>query len=352
MTTRAILSDLHAFSWSQFSKTDARGVNTRLQIVIDEMLRAADVLVAAGGTQMVLAGDLFHVRGSIDPAVFNPVHAAIETILANGIEIFAIPGNHDLKGKETDEIGNAIQSLAALKGFTVITEPKFAADDLYMVPWQSSPDKLREHVKEFLGAYTGAEEVDLIIHAPLNGVLIGVPDHGLDAAEVAAWGFRRVFCGHYHNHKDLGDGVYSIGATNAQTWSDIGAKAGFLIVDDKGGAVKWHASHAPSFVEVNEETDPEEIPLIVDGNYVRVRGLSLSDKEINELRAELLRMGAAAVSFNLARQVVSARSSTPAKALSLQASIAKYIEEQELPNEAVIQGMCDDVMSKVSALAA
>jgi len=41
---------------------------------------------------MIIAGDLFHTRGIIDPEVLNPLRDTITKILALGMEVNAIPG--------------------------------------------------------------------------------------------------------------------------------------------------------------------------------------------------------------------------------------------------------------------
>jgi len=347
MPPRAIVSDIHAHAWSTFAKTDANGVNSRLNIICNELLRAGKELITAGGYEMIIAGDLFHVRGAIDPEVFNPIHDTIVQIIAMGITIYAIPGNHDLKGKETSEIGNAMQTLGALRGFKMVTSPT-VIDDMAFIPWCSSPQLLRDQVAELKRTYVDPSEIDLFIHAPINGVLKGIPDHGLEASEVAAWGFRRVYSGHYHNFKVMEGGrVVSIGAISHQTWSDVGSKAGFLIFDEM--KTDWHASHAPSFVDIDETTDEDEIPMLVDQNYVRVRGLKLDDAEIKIFRQGLIDMGAVGTSFQIARQVVSARSSGPVVALSLEQSLAKYITDQIDPAfQALVQAQCNDILSVAS----
>lgn len=353
MTKKLIVSDVHCHAWSQFSSVDpATGWNSRLTIICKELLRAAAELKAAGGETMIVAGDLFHVRGSIDPEVFNPVHSIFQEILALGIEVIALPGNHDLKGKETTEIGNAIQTLGALDKFTVVTKTTvFETRDLIVIPWCATPDKLRAEVNAIREVWD-CSNFDLIIHAGINGVLAGMPDHGLDAEEVASWGFRRVFSGHYHNFKSMCDGaVYSIGATTHQTWGDIGSKAGFLLFDEED--VTWRASNAPSFVEIDADTPEEEIPLVVDGNYVRIRGLKLTDSEINQMRKELLEMGAKGVRFDIAREVVSARlMSKPTKALSLDQSVDKYIEESEFEHKPEIQALCASLLEEARSVSA
>src|SRR3954470_18937004 len=101
-----LVSDLHCHSWSAFATRDADGVNSRLRIILKELERAAHVLKQARGSTIIIAGDLFHVRGQIDPEVFNPVYATIQRLAKGGFEFFAIPGNHDLKSKDTSMLGN------------------------------------------------------------------------------------------------------------------------------------------------------------------------------------------------------------------------------------------------------
>lgn len=351
---KAILSDQHCHSWSQFAKTDSNGVNTRLTIILDEMERAADELLAAGGKEMFFAGDLFHVRGSIDPEVFNPTQERIRRILDKGVSITAIPGNHDLKSRNTTAIGNAMQSLDALKGFQVVTGATIChRTDTVMVPWVHSLDELENTVVATKFIKDSAVS-DLIIHAPLNSVLPGLPATALDPLRVKSWGFRRVFCGHYHNHKEVLPGVFSIGATTHQTWGDIGSKAGFLLIDDE--KVTWRASRAPSFVELDEATREEDIPLIVDGNYVRVRGLKMTERQVSQMNKELHEMGALGTSFQIAREAASVRTggmTTLSVAPTLKESIGNYIDGLKLDPDiaTTVQARCDDILSSVSSAA-
>lgn len=358
-----LLSDLHLHDWSQFASTNANGINTRLQIILNEVRRAAGELKEAGGSAIRIAGDLFHVRGSVDPEVFNPAHQLIAELIADGFDIEAIPGNHDLKGKNTSELGNSFQSFASLKApmtdFNIYTKSKVSTYDgniTVMMPWQSTSQALRDEVERNQKILTDADidiaECDLIMHAGIDGVLIGVPDHGITSAEVASWGFKRVFAGHYHNHVVLEGGkVISIGATTHQTWSDVGAKAGFLLVwPDR---FEFHASHAPAFVDVDDKTDEDDLPLIVDGNYVRVRGLRMTAGQIAEMREALTEMGARGVSFQVAREVVATRAPSPtAKAMSLDVSVAHYVDGLGVTDASTIKAECADILSTVRSIAA
>lgn len=353
MKPYVVVSDLHCHNWSAYSSTNADGINTRLQHILDELKRAATALIAAGGDELIIAGDIFHQRGSIHPSVFNPTNATIREILMSGVRIHAIPGNHDLASKETTELGNAFQTFGALDGFTIYTAPTLKDGKLF-VPWCSSLEDLRRIIESFRidaahGDCAPLEDVDLFIHAGINGVLAGMPDHGLDAAEVEDWGFRRVFAGHYHGHKIMRGGkVISIGATTHQTWGDIGTKAGFLIVHDD--QVVYQASHAPNFVEINEATDPDEIPLIVDGNYARIRGLKITDGEVKALKAELEGYGCRGLTFQVVREAVTARTST-ARGLTIDASVDSFIDGLGLPDPSQVKAISSEILAEVRASA-
>lgn len=345
-----LFSDVHCHAWSQFSTVDpATGINSRLQITLDELERAFNALEAAEGELAVFAGDLFHIRGQLDPEVFNPVFAFFERMALRGFRIVMIPGNHDLKGKETSDLGNAFNAMSALKGVTIFTQPQgfvYGDKKLAFVPWISKVETLK-------GIFTSIKpniEYDLILHGGIDGTLAGMPGHGLTPEWLQKLGFKRVFSGHYHHHKDFGNRVYSIGATTHQTFSDIGTLAGFcLVYDDR---VEFQGSHAPRFINVDEKVDMTDLPIIVPGNYVRVRGLKLTDTEIVDLRKEITKLGAAGVSIEVPRVVVSARpASSPASVLNINQSIHKFIDDLKIAGAAEVKAECDDILTAVQAAA-
>lgn len=345
-----IFSDVHAHAWSQFSTVDqTTGINSRLQITLDELERAFDALEEKGGDLAVFAGDLFHIRGQLDPEVFNPVFALFERMALRGFRIVMIPGNHDLKGKEASDLGNAFNSLSAIKGISIFTQPQgfiYGDKNLAFVPWISKVETL----KSVISNLKVAADYDLVLHGGIDGTLAGMPGHGLTAEWLSKQGYKRVFSGHYHHHKDLSDGVYSIGATTHQTFSDIGTLAGFcLVYPDK---VEFQGSHAPRFINVDENTDMTDLPIIVPGNYVRVRGLKLTDTEIADLRKEITTLGAAGVSIEVPRAIVSARpASSTASVLNINQSVHKFIEDLKITGTDEVKAECDDILTNVQIAA-
>lgn len=355
MKPYGVISDTHHHNWSAFATTNADGINSRLQMILDETERAADEVRKAGGNTLYHGGDLFHVRGSIAPSVLVPTLDCYTRILASGVDIVINAGNHDLEGKDAARVSSAVTALEGI-GCTVINSPKIhhigAGSDMMVVPWIPAIADLKAAIEATPEAERG--ELDLLLHAPIDGVIPGLPDHGLTDGYLASLGYRRVLSGHYHHHKDFGNGVWSIGSLTPQTWSDLNAKSGFLIVSDAG--VKWFASHAPSFVEIDGGTDPAEIPLIVDGNYVRVTINSSKASDVETMRQFLTDSGAVGVTVLPSKAPTAAAAGTRAgggvlkAGATLEASITEYIKAQAFPREAALGALCQDILTVVRSV--
>lgn len=298
-----LLADLHLHPWSTFSATNAAGVNTRLAGLLAEIYRAAETVKAAGGDMLVFAGDVFHVRGSVSPTVLNATRDMLYKCHSDfGTRFLIIPGNHDLEGKESNRLGSAVTALEDLH-VTVDNSAHYNPElGALMVPWFESTADLKRELEERKPATPGA--FDAIIHAPIDGVIPGLPMHGLDPEYLAGLGYRRIFAGHYHNHKQMHPGVaepcrhgevYSIGALAHHTWSDINTRAGFLLV--RPDAVQLCSSNLPQFIDLTRlvDVEPDDLPLLVQDNFVRVRVEAGKVKDVEAARQELLKMGARGV---------------------------------------------------------
>lgn len=255
-----VISDIHCHNWSAFSKLNAEGVNNRLQSILDAIREATDRLISQGGTHLVITGDLFHTRGTVKPSVLNPVHDLFAEISAKGIKVHAIPGNHDLEGKESDVLGNAIHTLGSLHGFSVYSKPTLLKSNHLFIPWIEDSQEVLKLASE--RSYLNPN-LTLFMHVGLNGVIPGHISNTLNPEDFLEKDFKYVFSGHFHNHVNFNSRVYSVGALTHQTWNDIDSRAGYLIVyEDK---VEQFETKAPKFIH---DLDPRNS---VRGNYIRMR---------------------------------------------------------------------------------
>lgn len=369
-----LMADIHLHDWSAFSHTLPDGQNNRLAGLLGEIMRCAEEVQKAGGQYVVIAGDVFHVRGSVAPSVLNPARDALKFCTqVFGTRFVILAGNHDLQHKEASRMGSAI---TALEGpyVQVINEPTYLPElNMVLVPWIESIDELKATIENL-----GAEGVmsksefkrshtDLILHAPIDGVIKGLPAHGLTPEYLADLGYKRVAAGHYHNHKLLYPGssgamtsatdVYSIGGLAHHTWSDVGTKAGYLMMSPD--RVDWRKSHLPEFIDLSQltELEPEELPLLVDGNFVRVKVEASKTKEVEKARQELLDMGAKAVLVQ-AQPKPPAREGadgtlapTVASGASLEVSVADFVKGMFKGTDLIL-GIAPDVTKAALAVLA
>lgn len=341
-----LCADVHLHLWSFASHINEQGINNRLQYLLDDLYRCAAETVHRGGDAMVIAGDLFHVRGSVAPSVLNPTKAKINEILKDfrGLTIYILAGNHDMEFRHSSAVGNSVQALAGDK-VIIINEPRFVPQlNAILVPWIEDMAELKSVIghelpMDYDELMRSEDGVDLILHAPIDGVIGGLPPHGLTPEWLGDLGYNRVFAGHYHNHKDLGFGVYSIGALAHHTWNDVGTRAGFLLVSPGvGGEVEYRASHAPSFFDVIAEDFEDEatMGLAVANTYCRVKLPKTRAWEQEEIREGLMKMGARAVTFNVVKEKVLERdgdtgskaAASAAAGASVEVSVSEFISSK------------------------
>jgi DNA repair exonuclease SbcCD nuclease subunit len=340
-----LLSDTHYHAWDAFSKVTKTGVNSRLEIILEETERAFDTLCKAGGDTVIHAGDMFHTRGTLTPSVLNPVLDCYSNAgTSRRLSTFAIAGNHDLESNETRRLTAATSAVNIRFSDEARYVPECGA---LMINWHPKVDGLLQAIEE-AAATVKTNQTDLIIHAPVDNVLPSIPSHGLTADRLAGLGFRRVFAGHYHNHKAFDGGVYSIGALTHQTWSDVGSKAGFLLVyPDR---VEHHATRAPKFVDVPFEVidaDSVELMELCDGNYVRTTIKEPTAESEAWARSKLTEAGAEGIlirSVKPTSEMTHRRSETTDGIESLQEAVMNYAR---LKGGEKLAKVCNEIMTGV-----
>lgn len=337
-----LIADIHLHPWTAFASVDpVTGMNTRLLALHRSISEACAGVQAAGGNTVVIAGDVFHVRGSVSPTVLNSTKDLLDAWARKGMRFSIIPGNHDLEGKHSTRLGAAVTALAGLETqiCDTTTTQFIGGNAIVVVPWFEDVKSLTAEIEAVAARATAVggiiSKIDLILHAPIDGVIFGLPDHGLSADYLGKLGFKRVFAGHYHNHKDFGNGVFSIGAIAHHTWSDVDTVAGYLLVyPDR---VVQVPTSAPLFVGVDSGATEAQ----VKGNYVRANlNGSPTMKEVAELRKQFEDWGALGSRIDVLRAPARVRPTVAGVAATgsrtVEQSIAAFITGKENPNAATV----------------
>lgn len=317
----AVISDIHCHDWSTFSSINSDKINSRLQETLDAIEEAVLALIRADGNDLVITGDLFHTRGKTKPSVYNPVFNFFKELCEEHlIRVWCIPGNHDLEGKESYWVENTIHALGAIDNFNLFTEVTEIGNYVF-IPWIEHKDDFVEIINNI----TNPKGKTVFCHIGIDGVLDGVA--GKVGKAVLDRGFRNVFSGDYHNHKALGNGIYSVGALTHHSFGDIGSKAGFLIVRRDG--VEQYETKAPKFL--NGETDHSEIiKSVFEGNIVRLQGV-MSEENAESLVKSHLSAGAKFVSDLTTRPTIkeTSMSTAPVRVdLTIDEAIESYVKNK------------------------
>ena len=313
----------------------------------------------AGGNTIIHCGDVFHVRGNVAPAVLNQVLDLYKGLIDRGFQVYMISGNHDLETEDAKRAASAVTALEGI-GVKVIHEPTVEIIEgarWHFIPWYKSLDKLRGM---FIKTTAKSDmPLNLVIHAPLNGVIASIPDHGLSPKDFEKTPYSKVFVGHYHNHKAFGvrphSGgaghpiygcmVYSVGALTHQSWSDVDNKAGYVLYDALNNEVAHHETRAPKFIKVHI-SELDALDFEVEDNYIKVYGGTFSSPEdIQAIKDDLVLHGAKAVSVEgLVKKIAATRAgTTPATAPTLESILDDYIA-RTWPGDAEVQRQAQAIL--------
>lgn len=293
-----VISDTHCHNWSMFSSTNENGVNSRLQIILDEIERATSNLKE--GDWLFHAGDLFHVRGNLAPSVLNPTLACFKKLTGRGIKVVIVCGNHDSEFRSATWVGSAIDSFREI-GCEVVNEaPKlFKVSEkrrVACIPWIPSKDEWLKVVQSV--RVQEGEMFDIVAHVALDGVFSRIDGSScVDPNDLKNRlkdnGFDRIFAGHLHKKKMITPFAWSVGSIAQHNWGDINSEVGHLEVYDDH--VDSFDSEAPKFVELYGDESDDEFYGRIKNNYVRLIGYFDSEKDIKATRKMLEKHGAKGV---------------------------------------------------------
>ncbi|HFP9309503.1 TPA: metallophosphoesterase [Raoultella ornithinolytica] len=347
-----LISDQHYANWNSFSTTDIHRLNSRLKIQLDATIEAAKAIKAAGAEWMFCAGDTFHVRGSINPTVLHFVTETYKTIINDiGLKVAMLAGNHDLETNDSVYSANAASSLEAIGVQIVCGRPwSVQIGDLWvhMVSWRNSHAALLSDLKTLRKTLAG-DNHHVIIHVGINDAIPTMPNVGVEAQDLKDLGFRMVFSGHYHNHKEIIPGVVSVGALTHQNWGDVGTLAGYLLVDEDA-TFEHHETSAPKFINLEEGIDEAEIK----GNYIRYRATIESDEDGIRLKNVLNSLGAKGVVTNFIKKsslvVAGASTAETSKIDSLKESVSAYCKIMSDTDAGIdlikLDSLCNEILTE------
>jgi DNA repair exonuclease SbcCD nuclease subunit len=276
-----VFSDLHAHPFKPYATVLENGMNSRLADAIG-CIEQIHEYVKANDIELVLfGGDMFHVRRTINVMAFNAVYEAMAQLRMSGVPVVLIHGNHDQADRHGEE-----HSIHAFRTFsTVVDKPGWqvvagkSGDPLALmaVPYTENVEHLRSVVKEACPA----DQVPRILlgHLGIQGAVVGsdfvyTNPHDATIADLHLDRYDAAFLGHYHQHQQLADNCWYVGAPLQHNWGDRNQWRGFVEYDTDTGEIKQHSLEAPRFVQVPiadlEGGSAAGAEMLCKGNFVRI----------------------------------------------------------------------------------
>lgn len=327
-----IYSDPHYHNFQQFAQISANGLNTRLATTIRATMEMTAHAKRIRASTIICAGDIFHVRGAVAPSVLNPTRAMFDAMSNEVSSVLLLTGNHDLESDKSKDLTAATHGVGNDRGVIVVADengfafnaPTDSPTKIIMIPWSPDLSYIRNQIKT--RCQNPGRDI-LVLHAPMNGVITGLPDHGLTVDDFEDSGWATVFIGHYHNHRVFhtrsGTRVVSVGALTHQNWGDTESLAGYVVYHPDTNTIEHFETSAPKFIKCHvddlDELDPTD-------NFVKiVGGISRSDAE--DVRADLILRGAKGVIIEgiAHRPAVTRGTSTSSGAPTIQSVLSDYV---------------------------
>lgn len=187
------------------------------------------LLKEEGVTDLIHLGDVYDVRKYINfKALKKSFGFFTEILLASGMNIHLIVGNHDTYYKNTLEI-NAINELLGWTDFNIYEtaeEIKIDSMKFLMVPWICSSNH-----DEIMSMIDNSEADICCGHFDISGfyMMRNVVNQGGMPANTFSK-FKRTFSGHFHIPSESNNIIY-VGTPYELSWADYGDKKRIMILD-------------------------------------------------------------------------------------------------------------------------
>lgn len=255
-------SDLHLNLWSKFNEDNKRTLNHfGVLSIINKKCKEYQC-------PALFCGDLFHKQESLDQDLSEIIYNELNNI--NGLWIYAISGNHDIKkisridnppyswlyqveryGIEIIDYKSSILS-AYNQGIMVHGVP-YIDHNIGLSQYLSKLylDKRKKHILLLHTDYPGAKDTDGREIDSVENLNLNILNR-----------FDLVLCGHIHKPQRLSKKVYMIGAPLQQRRTDKNCKLGYWEVYSDLSMKFVELEDFPKFIDVEFEEDIKD-----DGNY-------------------------------------------------------------------------------------
>jgi len=236
------IADTH-LGLAAFNRLDPEsGMNLREKQVYDNFLAAVDAIINEKPDVLVHAGDLFDTVKPKTKA-YTTVLEALERLLAAGIPLVVIAGNHSMVKTRYTTSPYEVLTYHPSK-ITAVYKFRYEKVEIGDTIFHLIPNMLR--VEDYRIAYDEIELASgynnvLVTHGLATAIkdkrLATVAEHELDST-ILSDRFDYIALGHYHRQCQITDNAWYSGSTEYLTYGEIADEKGGLLVDPGRHTVK------------------------------------------------------------------------------------------------------------------
>ena len=253
---------------------------------------------------ILVLGDLFHDRFSLDIEVFSKVYDFFDETDRNyNQKWLCFPGNHDMFLKNSWKIN----SLRPLNRLLTVHEDvsliKIDGHRFWILPFIHFESAYMNILAKIEGKH---EEGDVLLtHIGINGATLNecflLKNWNIVTFEDSP--FDRVYTGHFHCMQQVGKNVWYPGSPIPFRFDEGVVDHGFFIYDMESREHEFikifeigpSENRPPDYLTIpQEDIDPDDLP----GNKIRViLDREHTGNELDEIRSDLMEQGAVSVSW-------------------------------------------------------
>ena len=294
---------------------DSKEMNSRLFNILNGLCYIRDYCINNSIEHVLMAGDLFHKRGTIDVTVLNSVYKVITSFEELGVHLHILSGNHD----QVDASQLPSSSVHLFKDMShVIEKPEYfriedkdgESVEVVAVPYSKDKEFVIDSMSKLNKTCKHPEQTILMAHLGVTGGVTGsgmyVMSDEYSLSELTRVKWKYIVLGHYHRPQLLSKRAFYCGTPVQNTFNDEikgeNGYNGFFVVDTcKRYDITFVPIIAPRFITVSSVEELKKYSKeYLESNYVRVKSSAedvetikdtiesiLGDENSGEVRLEL-----------------------------------------------------------------
>lgn len=285
-----VFGDIHFGTTHRFSTITNNGFTIRENEHLSCLDSLKRVLKENKITKCVFDGDMYgpvgdNISGETQCAVIKFVSELAQECKKYNIPFNMIVGNHDIIHDATVFGINKLSPFKYFDNVNLYEQPVVDGNYVYL-PFSYDDD----YLNNFLENVSDKENKIVFSHVDIAGIEIGggiVTKKGVNLELLSK--FKKVFEGHYHSFKSIGDNIIVPGSTQRLSFKDKGvSRENIVLYDESTDKIKRDSFECPDWLTFTDD-NIQDILKTDNNNYVKI-DLSVDMLYTDEIKEKVEQM--------------------------------------------------------------